>query len=139
MVWTLALDSWAAIQRPKLQLKIPRSKGTIAWDLSLFYLPEKYSICDFVMVMGNFFSENSSANWEKLEETKLYNRRLIYYKASIDRKQADEMEPSLVVRASDCQCTSCNGPGFDLSIRLHSGIWGAADEAVLNIVRKKKI
>ncbi len=26
---------------------------------------------------------------------------------------------------------------FDPSIRRHSGIWGAADEAVLNIVRKK--
>ncbi len=32
----------------------------------------------------------------------------------------------LLVRASDCQCTSCNGPGFDPSIRRHSGIWGAA-------------
>ncbi len=42
------------------------------------------------------------------------------------------MRSSLVVRASDCQCTSCNGPGFDPSIRRHSGIWGAADEAVLN-------
>ncbi len=47
------------------------------------------------------------------------------------------MRSSLVVRASDCQCTSCNGPGFDPSIRRHSGIWGAADEAVLNKVRKK--
>ncbi len=46
------------------------------------------------------------------------------------------MRSSLVVRASDCQCTSCNGPGFDPSIRRHSGIWGAADEAVLNIVWK---
>ncbi len=34
------------------------------------------------------------------------------------------MRTSLVVRASDCQCTSCNGPGFDPSIRRHSGIWG---------------
>jgi hypothetical protein len=32
------------------------------------------------------------------------------------------MRSSLVVRASDCQCTSCNGPGFDPSIRSHSGI-----------------
>jgi hypothetical protein len=47
------------------------------------------------------------------------------------------MRSSLVVRASDCQCTSCNGPGFDLSIRRHTGIWGTADEAVLNKVRKK--
>ncbi len=43
------------------------------------------------------------------------------------------MRSSLVVRACDCQCTSCNGPGFDSSIRRHSGIRGAADEAVLNI------
>jgi hypothetical protein len=48
------------------------------------------------------------------------------------------MRSSLVVRASDCQCTSCNGPGFDPSIRRHSGIWGAADEAVLNIVWTKR-
>ncbi len=34
--------------------------------------------------------------------------------------------------------SSCNGPGFDPSIRRHSGIWGAADEAVLNIVRTKR-
>jgi hypothetical protein len=49
------------------------------------------------------------------------------------------MRSSLVVRASDCQCTSCNGLGFDPSIRRHSGIWGAADEAVLNIVWKKSM
>ncbi len=48
------------------------------------------------------------------------------------------MRSSLVVRASGCQCTNCNGPGFDPSIRRHSGIWGAADEAVLNTVRKKR-
>jgi hypothetical protein len=47
------------------------------------------------------------------------------------------MRSSLVVRASGCQCTSCNGLGFDASIRRHSGIWGVADEAVLNTVRKK--
>jgi hypothetical protein len=28
--------------------------------------------------------------------------------------------------------------GFDPSILWHSGIWGAADEAVLNIVHKQK-
>jgi hypothetical protein len=49
------------------------------------------------------------------------------------------MRSSLVVRASDCQCTSCNCPGFDPIIRRHSGIWGAADEAVLNIVRRKNL
>ncbi len=42
---------------------------------------------------------------------------------------------SVVVRASDCQCTSCNSPEFDPGIRRHSGIWGEADEPVLNIVR----
>jgi hypothetical protein len=31
-----------------------------------------------------------------------------------------------------------NSPGFDPSILQHSGIWGAADEAVLNIVHRKK-
>jgi hypothetical protein len=46
------------------------------------------------------------------------------------------MRSSLVVRASDCQCTSCNGPGFDPNIRRHSGILGPADDAVFNIVQK---
>ncbi len=38
------------------------------------------------------------------------------------RSSLVRMISSLVVRASDCQCTSCNGPGFDSSIRRHSGI-----------------
>ncbi len=40
--------------------------------------------------------------------------------------------------ASDSQCRSRNCPGFDPSILRLSGIWGAADEAVLNIVHEKK-
>ncbi len=58
------------------------------------------------------------------------------YWKDTDRRMR-RMRSSLMVRASDCQCTSCNGPGFDPSIRQHSGIWGAADEAVLNIVWKR--
>ncbi len=48
------------------------------------------------------------------------------------------MRSSRVVRASDSQFRSRQCTGFDLSILRHSGIWGAADEAVLNIVHKKK-
>ncbi len=44
---------------------------------------------------------------------------------------------SRVVRASGCQCQSHNSPGFDPSVLRHSGIWGAADEAVLNNVHPK--
>ncbi len=40
------------------------------------------------------------------------------------------MTSSRVVWASDSQCRSSNCPGFDPSILRHSGIWGAADEAV---------
>jgi hypothetical protein len=41
--------------------------------------------------------------------------------------------------AVKCQCLSRNSPhGFDPSILRHSGIWGAADKAVLNNVHKKK-
>ncbi len=65
---------------------------------------------------------------------------LVRMRSSLLRMRSSlvRMRSSLVVRASDCQCTSCNGPGFDPSICRHSGIWGAADEAVLNIVRKKE-
>jgi hypothetical protein len=48
------------------------------------------------------------------------------------------MRSSLVVRVSDYQCRSLNSPGFDPSILRHSGIWGAADEAVLNTVHREK-
>ncbi len=47
------------------------------------------------------------------------------------------MKSSRVVRASDSQCRSRNCSGFDPSILRHSGIRGAVDEAVLNIVHKK--
>ncbi len=48
------------------------------------------------------------------------------------------MRFSRIVRASDSQCRSRNWPGFDPSILRHSEIWGAADEALLNIIQKKK-
>ncbi len=48
------------------------------------------------------------------------------------------MRSCRVVRASDSQCRSRNCPGFDPSILRHSGIWGAADEAVWNIVHKQE-
>ncbi len=37
---------------------------------------------------------------------------------------------------SDWQCQHCNSLGFPPSFLRHSGIWGAADEAVLNKVKK---
>jgi len=46
------------------------------------------------------------------------------------------MRSSLVVRASGCQCKYSNDPGFKSSIRVHSEIWGAADEAVANTVHE---
>jgi hypothetical protein len=49
------------------------------------------------------------------------------------------MRSSRAVRASDSQCRSRNCPGFDPSILRHSGIRGAADEAVLNIAHKKEL
>ncbi len=40
------------------------------------------------------------------------------------RSSLAQMRSSLVVRTSDCQCTSCNGPGFGPSIRRQSGSEG---------------
>ncbi len=40
--------------------------------------------------------------------------------------------------AINANCQRRNSSGFDHSILRHSGIWGAADEAVLNNVHKKK-
>jgi len=48
------------------------------------------------------------------------------------------MRSGLEVRAYGCQCQGRNNPGFDTSILRRSGIWGAADEAVLSNVHKNK-
>ncbi len=48
------------------------------------------------------------------------------------------MRSTRVDRVSDSQCRSRNCPGFDPSILRHSGIWAAADEAVMNIVHKRE-
>ncbi len=60
-------------------------------------------------------------------------------RSSLERMRSSlvRVRSSLVIRASDCQCTSCNGPGFNPSILQHSVIGRTADVAVLNIVRKK--
>ncbi len=47
------------------------------------------------------------------------------------------MRFSQMVGASDRQFKSHNSPGFDPSILRHSGIWGAADEAVQNKIHQK--
>ncbi len=44
---------------------------------------------------------------------------------------------SPVVKASNCQWQSRNCPAFKPSILRHIGIWGSADETVLNTVHKK--
>jgi hypothetical protein len=75
---------------------------------------------------------------EKSSDSGGLNEVYLNFRGQRMRSSLVRMRSSLVVRASDCQCTSCNGPGFDPSIRRHSGIGGAADEAVLNIVRKKR-
>ncbi len=43
-----------------------------------------------------------------------------------------------VVRASGCQCPRRKSPGFDPRILRQSGVWGAADEAVLNEKKNPK-
>ncbi len=73
--------------------------------------------------------------WNMNQRALLYI--VLYAQHAVTSRFTDMMRSSLAVRASGCQCTSCNGPGFDPSIRRHSGIWGAADETVLNKVWKK--
>jgi hypothetical protein len=91
-------------------------------------------------ISGGGFLDNSQyldqlRQFEMLEISCLTYAYSYYTYARMLNIRNSRMRSSLVVRASDCQCTSCNGPGFYPSIRRHSGIWGAADEAVLNIVQ----
>ncbi len=77
----------------------------------------------------------------------IYSWSTVYCRPRISKKRTrlfrccwrgQHLGSSLVVRASDSQWCSRNCPGFDPSILRHSGIWGALDEAVLNIVHKKR-
>ncbi len=57
---------------------------------------------------------------------------LVRMRTSLVRMRSSlvRMRSSLVVRVSDCQCTSCNGPGFDPSIRqwnLRGGRWSSVE------------
>jgi len=47
------------------------------------------------------------------------------------------MRSSLEVRAPDCQCTSCNGPGFDPSMLRHSNLRGGRWSSVEYSTKKK--
>ncbi len=53
-------------------------------------------------------------------------------------KKGCEVVSTRVVKMSGCQCQSRNSPGFDPSVLRYSGIWGAADEAVLNNANNKR-
>ncbi len=53
------------------------------------------------------------------------------------RSSREWMRSRRGVRASDCQSQSRTSPGFDPMILWHTGIGGAADEAVVNKLHKK--
>ncbi len=88
-----------------------------------------YSTCEYI---DNFLS--------KIKATLVHTKKLRICVQTQHLKMGQNlwMRYSRVVRASDIQFRSRNCPGFDPSILWHSGIWGVADEAVLNIVHKKK-
>ncbi len=66
---------------------------------------------------------------------KIYNQQM---RSSRWMRSCRWMRPSRVIRASGCQCQRRNSPGFYAGILRHSGIGGAADEAVLYIKKSKK-
>ncbi len=132
------------------------------WELSVWYQNFNITNSWFVLLLSLLISTNKDLAtlghrepWSRFSvtsqqrnfllgvpiERKLVNQRIFskhHVKILIRIRLHMWARSSIVVRASDCQCTSCNGPGFDPSIRWHSGNWRAADEAVLNIVRKKQ-
>jgi hypothetical protein len=63
------------------------------------------------------FKNVGRETWEKTGSRKMGTEKWLQ-----KRGYSQRMRCSLVVRASECQCTSCNGLGFDPSIRRHSGI-----------------
>ncbi len=107
-------------------------------DLRERWLPESWrhrrilSIVISWSVLAGKFAERRDRNPRK---TGRFRRESKLFAEKYDKK----FPQKLMVRASDCQCRNRNSPTFDPSILRHSGIWGAADEAVLDTVHKKII
>jgi hypothetical protein len=112
MAGLLARVSWSSLER------------CARWDTS----PVKRPVSSLLSQV--YFTRSSIAGWMRSS--------LAWMRSSLVwmRSNLVWMRSSLVVRPSACQCPS---PGFDPRILRHSGIGGAADEAVLNTVHRKKI
>jgi hypothetical protein len=82
--------------------------------------PDSFTLCTVEYKMIKFKISRSEAVLYYLLFYVICN--LLVRVLSIPWQLLKWMRSGLVVRASDCQCTSCNGPGFDPSIRRHSGI-----------------
>ncbi len=131
-LYTRTIDPWRSLS--SLASVIPGEAKTVRIDRFGFVMKQEYNMrmrSSLVRMRSSLVRMRSSlvrmrSSLERMRSS------LVRMRSSLER-----MRSSLVIRASDCQCTSCNGPGFDPSIRLHSVIWRAADVAVLNIVRKK--
>ncbi len=125
--------SWRQVRRQKKQrrpLQYNSSMHSMPWETPKRQAMNDWSLGHILPFLLDPWEQSvhphchtGGNSWELLGKTDV-------------REWKKRMRSSLVVRASDCQCTSCNSPGFDPSIRRHSGIWGTADEAVLNIVWK---
>ncbi len=87
---------------------------------------------NFFFSMAEFYGHSGQIILKRVGNTgrRASNCRKIFLEANFKG-----MRFSVMVRASDCHCQSRNSP----SIHRHSEIWGAADEAVLNTVHRKKI
>ncbi len=126
--------------RPSINYKKPLYLSTSNnFFLFLEYLPYlPIFVCHFAWLLNTFLHVCLPVQYTYDLFYELLFCMLVCLTFMRMRSSLLRMRSSLVVRASDCQCTGCNGPGFDPSIRRHSGIWGAADEAVLNNVRTKR-
>ncbi len=124
-------------QYRKFKTNIPR-KGivpisTFMWLWAIYIFPR--SICLFCCRKYVYRS------WEYINRSQTHECGNWDWGRTIPRKGIYKLDFLCSVRNSQWRYMTLefygNSPGCDSSILRHSGIWGTADEAVLNNVRKK--
>ncbi len=121
------------------------SSSSSSSTLSFTYFSSSFSLSSFFLPRSFFLLSSSSASSFTYSSPSYSSSSffflVLFFPSSFFPLRPyfrPSMRSSQVLRASGCQCQSRNSPEFDPSIIRDNGIWGAAEESVLNKIHKNK-